>query len=358
VAEISYKDRAVGAIMGTLVGDALGLGCHWYYDLELLRADYGNWVSDYTDQKPDRTDMFGKIARHRHEFGLRAGDLSQSGDLVVMLMDSVANCGGYDEDDYTSRFDAFLETLDGREMREHAGGSVAGLCGGFTDRAVRHLWKHRQLGIPWGEAGSVTDTSEAAQRAVVFAALHGDDYEAMAKQAYKHIKLTHRDRYVAGYSLSYMLSAASLINGITLGNIREHVIQFARNPAIEPMLSSFDINKQIGSGWPGADPSIEVDPRIVCLLFGLDCTMGFLAPAAYFLIHRFPDDFEKAVLYAVNSGGNTMARAALTGGLSGAMVGIQGIPERFIAGLKDHERLLGLAEKIADKPMQDLRKAS
>jgi ADP-ribosylglycohydrolase len=30
----TIKDRAMGAIMGTLVGDGLGLGCHWYYDLD------------------------------------------------------------------------------------------------------------------------------------------------------------------------------------------------------------------------------------------------------------------------------------------------------------------------------------
>ncbi len=43
-----------------------------------------------------------------------------------------------------------------------------------------------------------------------------------------------------------------------------------------------------------------------------------------------------------------MARAALTGGMSGAMNGLSGIPERFITGLKDHERLLKLAEKVAE----------
>jgi len=32
----TIKDRAMGAIMGTLVGDGLGLGCHWYYDLDQL----------------------------------------------------------------------------------------------------------------------------------------------------------------------------------------------------------------------------------------------------------------------------------------------------------------------------------
>ena len=43
-----------------------------------------------------------------------------------------------------------------------------------------------------------------------------------------------------------------------------------------------------------------------------------------------------------------MARAALTGALSGAMVGLPGIPDRFFKGLKDGERLLELAEKVAD----------
>ncbi len=43
-----------------------------------------------------------------------------------------------------------------------------------------------------------------------------------------------------------------------------------------------------------------------------------------------------------------MARSALTGAMSGAIVGLKGIPERFITGLGDHERLLALAKQVAE----------
>ena len=48
------KDRAIGAIMGALIGDALGVGPHWYYELDQLKKDYGAWIDDYTEPRPDR----------------------------------------------------------------------------------------------------------------------------------------------------------------------------------------------------------------------------------------------------------------------------------------------------------------
>ena len=73
-----------------------------------------------------------------------------------------------------------------------------------------------------------------------------------------------------------------------------------------------------------------------------------MLPSCYYLIHRFPNDFEMAVLSAVNGGGNNMARASMMGALSGAIVGLREIPEKFVTGLKDHERILSLATRVAD----------
>jgi ADP-ribosylglycohydrolase len=51
---MKLNDRAAGAVMGALIGDALGVGPHWYYDLDEMRRDYGNWISGYTDPRPHR----------------------------------------------------------------------------------------------------------------------------------------------------------------------------------------------------------------------------------------------------------------------------------------------------------------
>ena len=53
------------------------------------------------------------------------------------------------------------------------------------------------------------------------------------------------------------------------------------------------------------------------------------------------------MLHAINGGGQNQARAILTGALVGAMVGVRGIPERFITGLDRSNERLQLARRIA-----------
>ncbi len=331
------KDRAMGAIMGNLIGEALGLGCHWYYDIAALRRDYGPWISGYTDQNPDRSDQFGDIARLRHEQGLRAGDVAQTGELVIMLLESLAECGAYDEADFTARLDRLLATLDGSNM-----------SGRFTNWFLRDVWQQRKSGLPWSECGGDCDTSEAGSRSTVIAAGYSGDTERLVKEAHRNILLTHRDQSVVGQSLAFTLVTAAFIEGVSINDIVTHMRGHYHDPFIRSYVASADALQQVRNGVIANDPEVVIEAHLVCRILGLPCTMGFMVPAAYFFIHRYPDDFENAVLSAVNGGGNSMDRASLTGALSGALVGLSGIPERLITGLKDHERLLGLAEKVAN----------
>ena len=95
------------------------------------------------------------------------------------------------------------------------------------------------------------------------------------------------------------------------------------------------------------DPTIRIEPASkVATVYGLPCAIYHLLPAAYYLATRFADDFESAVLAAINGGGQNMSRAMLTGALVGAQVGLSGIPQRFIEGLENSQELVALAKSL------------
>ncbi|MFA7403966.1 MAG: ADP-ribosylglycohydrolase family protein, partial [Pelobacteraceae bacterium] len=98
-----------------------------------------------------------------------------------------------------------------------------------------------------------------------------------------------------------------------------------------------------------ADPEIRIEPAWkVSLVYGMPCAIYHQLPAAYYLAARFHDDFESAVLHAVNGGGQNQARAILTGALVGAQVGYSHIPVRFLNGLEDSGSLCALAAGLAE----------
>src|SRR5690606_15605999 len=96
------------------------------------------------------------------------------------------------------------------------------------------------------------------------------------------------------------------------------------------------------------DPDIRIEPAWkVSIVYGMPCAIYHLLPAAYYLAARFHDDFESAVLHAINGGGQNLSRAMLTGALVGAQTGLSGIPQRFLDGLDDSATLGKLAMELA-----------
>ena len=99
-----------------------------------------------------------------------------------------------------------------------------------------------------------------------------------------------------------------------------------------------------------ADPEIHIEPAWkVSIVYGMPCAIYHQLPAAYYLAARFHNDFESAVLHAVNGGGQNQARAILTGALVGAQTGFSGIPHRFLDGLEESTALCKLAVDLAAK---------
>ena len=356
VDRMSFQDRATGAVMGALIGEALGVGPHWYYDLDEMRQDYGDWISGYTAPQP-----------HRYHAGLKPGQLSQAGIILEMLLHSTVQSGGYDETDFCRRLDD--------ELFPKLDGTPRNGPGGYTSQSIREAWRRRvEQKRPWSETGGHADTTEAAERALVFSARYARNPRKVAESVTANCLLTQADESIVAMTTAYCCALALLVNGARLdpqlsdrlmdlvksGDLPFHAVTSDRlqppkvgdpdPPRTGRFASPDGLLMPSYMAEAAFDPSIKIEPAWkVSIVYGMPCAIYHQLPAAYYLAARFHDDFESAVLHAINGGGQNQARAILTGALVGAQVGLSGIPKRFLDGLERHDELIALARKLAEQ---------
>lgn len=96
-----------------------------------------------------------------------------------------------------------------------------------------------------------------------------------------------------------------------------------KNPIHDKIYGSL-IGGAIGEGWTGDD----------ALAIAICCV------AKYF------NDFEKAMIAAVNHKGDSDSTGAVTGNLLGAAIGYDSIPQHFKDNLELHDVILQVADNI------------
>jgi ADP-ribosylglycohydrolase len=350
------RDRAAGAVMGAFIGDALGLGPHWYYSLDELHRDYGEWIDGYTDPKPGR-----------YHAGLKAGQLSQAGFILKLTLLSLVDRGGYDQADFCRRMDEDLfPLLDGTP--------VSG-PGKYTSQSIREAWRRRvQQKLPWGQTGGHADTTEAIERALAIAVRYATHPAMLASFAAENTVLTQTDETVVSMTVAFCSILGLLVQGrrfdkhlttrlmelVNSGELPFHIV--TRENFQPPRPGDPDPPRAGRFASPDAllspaymaqaavDEGIHIEPAWkVSIVYGMPCAIYHQLPAAYYLAARFHDDFQSAVLHAVNGGGQNQARAILTGALTGAQTGLSGIPARFIDGLEEAALLRKLSLDLASK---------
>lgn len=350
------QDRAAGAIMGAFIGDALGLGPHWYYNLDALHRDYGEWIDDYTTPKSGR-----------YHSGMKAGQLSQAGFILKMLLQSLIDKGTYNEEDFCHRIEEdFFPLLDGTPMNGP---------GGYTSQSIREAWRRRVIkGLPWGQTAGKADTTEAIERTLVIAVRYALQPTELAEYISSNTLLTQDDEMVVALTVAYGAVLGLLVQGHSLdSNITNALMAQVRSKALpfhsvtranmeaphsgepeQPRAGKFaSPDALLSAGYMAAaamDPDISIEPAWkVSLVYGMPCAIYHILPASYYLAARFKDDFTSAVLHAINGGGQNQARAILTGALVGAQVGLSGIPKRFVDGLEDGEMLQKMSIQLAEQ---------
>lgn len=316
-------------VWGSLIGDALAMPVHWYYDRAALHRDYGVvrdyvaprnphadsilWRSDYTppnergDILREQAQYWGQRGIHYHQF-LHAGENTLNLQLGKVLCESLIARGSYDADDYLDRYihfmltpgqhrDTYVEEYHRKFFTAYARGSAPRKCAGSDI----HIGGLAHVGI--------------------LCAFFAGDPPAARKAVREHILLTHRTDEVtaAGDALARML--CQVAGG---ADLRETLFEFGPDW----------FSKRKAELW-----SRDADEVVIGQRVSPACYIADAFPASLYLAWKYAADFEAGVVANANVGGDNCHRGAVVGALLGAAAGRAGIPARFVEALHGTVRL-------------------
>ena len=288
-------DRAVGALLGLAIGDALGAPVE----------------GRERDSYPRMTDFTGGGT-----YGLAAGEWTDDTAMAICLAESLLAQGALDE---AHLLQSFLRWY---RLGENACG---GRAVGISEKTRRVLEAFEENGSLDAARGIANAGNGCLMRLAPLAIFHQRAPETACQSAERQARLTHTAaEAVASAGLLAELLAAALAGGN-----RAAVLAVA-DRAAHPSLAAL-----AGGGYRGKERSrISSAPRA---LDTLEAALWCLGRAS---------DFESALIEAVNLGGDSDTIGAVTGQLAGALFGAGAIPRRWIDGLHSATRIADLAGRL------------
>jgi ADP-ribosyl-[dinitrogen reductase] hydrolase len=292
------RDRALGAMLGLAVGDALGT------TLEFAARD----------SKPRVTDIVGG-----GPFNLEPGQWTDDTSMALALADSLIACGGLDETDLMQRF---------VRWRENGEYSATGRCFDIGLTVSSALRRFKATGDPIaGSTDPMSAGNGSLMRLAPVAVRYWSDPAALRDVAARQSYTTHG----APEAVSACAAYVSLIAEAIAGKPRAQVLAPRKTDhagKIRPIMAG---------SWRGKRRS-EIRAT------------GYVAhslEASLWCVAR-TGSFEDAVILAANLGEDADTTAAITGQLAGALYGLSGIPESWLKKLAWRERIENMAYQLLD----------
>jgi ADP-ribosyl-[dinitrogen reductase] hydrolase len=294
-------ERAVGALVGLAVGDALGA------PVEGVGAE---------DLDGKHTEMTGGGL-----YGLRPGQGTGDTEMALRLATSLVETGGYDPDRALGHYlDWYRTNPPGMSdhMREVLG-SVEGGADAYRATSAVHF-----------DAGANVGNGAIMRATPIGIAFAGRD-EALRDATLADAALTHFDPLPGKVALLH-----NQVISWTLSAGPPLVFKELKNPEwLDDRIEDVVIPATAGVlGYAVALSKSESGSALTAIAIAL---------AAFFNA----EDFEQGVIWAVNLGGDTDTNGAVTGALLGARFGAAAIPERWMSVLERRSELEGLGRQLA-----------
>lgn len=308
------RDRFRGLILGTAVGDSLGLPAEGISRRRGRKLFPGRW-------------------RHRFLFG--RGMVSDDTDHTVFVAQSLLA--------HPDSPEQFAKRLAGCLQWWFL--SLPAGIGWATLRSILLLW----AGFPPDKSGVFSAGNGAAMRAAPVGAFFSSDM--VARDAFVHAcsRLTHSD-------------PKAIIGAKAVADAAAWIIM--KNPVRRPDVKEFSdtvtrAGKGQDTGWEGVaglmaqavvrDLSVYEFADMLGLSGGISGYVYHTVPMALYAWYRHFGDFEATLSSVLDCGGDTDTVGAIAGALAGSVTGESGIPKDWLEGIWEWPRSVNLLREMADR---------
>lgn len=307
-------DRAMGALAGGALGDALGMPTQLLSPARI--AELHGHVEDFVTP----------FADHPVSKGLAAGSITDDTEQALLLGRILVVSG--DHFDHARWVNALLDW----EREVKARGSYD-LLGPSTKRAIDAI----NNGVPAEEAGRSGDTNGAAMRiAPVGIMLPPEPLEALVAKVAETCRATHNTSIAIASAAAV---AAAVSRGIAGGDWRaasDSAVAAARRGArLGHWVTGGDIAARIAWAQDMVRGKATRDAvRLVTDLVGTGVASQESVPAAFAVLEIAQGDPWRAAVISANLGGDTDTIGAIAAGMAGACTGFSRLPQQHVARLK------------------------
>jgi ADP-ribosylglycohydrolase len=308
------QDVIAGALLGTLVGDALGLPREGLSRERAARRFGGAPLSHRL--------VLGR--------GLGSDDTEHACMVAQALLSRPEDAG------------AFARSLAWR-LRGWLISLPAGV-GSATLRATVRLW----LGFSPERSGVASAGNGPAMRAPVLGVCLAHQPERLEAFVRASSLLTHRDTLAEEGARVVALAAAHAAWQAVAGapvdapGLLRQLEEAVSSPELREALRTVGAHLKRGA-------SVAELAEGLGLARGVTGYTLHTVPVALYAWLRHPEDFRAALEAVILLGGDTDSTGALVGALAGATVGPRGIPEEWVSGLVEWPRSVAWLERLAGR---------
>jgi ADP-ribosyl-[dinitrogen reductase] hydrolase len=294
--DTAIRDRALGALVGLAVGDAVGTTLEF----------------KVRDSYPRLTDMVGG-----GPFALEAGQWTDDTAMALALADSLIACGKLDETDLMQRFLSWYQ--DGAY-------SCTGTCFDIGITTRQALMRFDRDGDPIaGDTDPMSAGNGSVMRLAPIALRYFDDGANLVDAAARQSRTTH----AAPEAVEGCIAFARVLAEAISGHLRSHVLR-PRDTEYAGQIADV----LAGSWRSKARADISSSGYVIHSL-----------EAAFWCVSRTAN-FRDAILLAANLGDDADTVAAITGQLAGALYGASNIPDDWLAKLAMQGRIYGMGQEL------------